>query len=246
MDYLKSILISLGLVVTLVGTAQADTVPFGSGERFTYRLTCLGMEAGIGVLEVLDDITIGGVECYHLVNRIESIGIFSNFFYVRDRIDTYCGIDDLLTRLYKKSECEGKNTDTYTMIFDQVNQTVTRGDSTIRVPAGTRDELTTFYYLRTIKLEPGQTFTMPNTDGTRNRTLQITVGKRETITTPAGTFKTIRVSVDMADAASVFAGKVQAKLWLSDDSDRMVIRLESSLAVGSLSADLVSYQKAAK
>lgn len=232
----------IGLLLLIVGMAGA--APFGAGEKFTYRLTCLGMEAGTGVLEVGENTMVGGIECFHLVNRIESQGIFSNFFYVRDRIDAYSSTSDILTRLYKKTEIEGKNNESYTIIFDQVNNTVTRGDATIRVPPGTRDELSTFYYLRTIPLVPGQSFEMPNTTGTMNRSLLITVGKRETINTPAGSFDTIQVSVDMANASSIFSGKVQAKLWLSDDSRRMVVRLETSLAVGSLTADLVDYKLA--
>lgn len=245
MNWAKCIVL-LTLVCCITGVGLPNPIPFTAGERFTYRLTCLGMEAGIGYLEIGESSVIGGVDCFHFINRIESTGIFSNFFYVRDRIDAYAGRDDLLTRLYKKSETEGKNSDSYTMIFDQANNTVTRDDSTIRVLPNTRDELTTFYYLRTLDLVPGQVFDLPNTDGCQTRTLRITVGKKETINTPAGSFPAIQVSVDMANAASIFSGKVQAKLWLSDDARRMVIRLETSLAVGSLAADLVEYRLAAQ
>jgi hypothetical protein len=245
MNFHKSIVLFI-LVCCILGFGLPNPIPFTAGERFTYRLTCLGMEAGIGYLEIGESSVIGGVDCFHFINRIESTGIFSNFFYVRDRIDAYAGRDDLLTRLYKKSETEGKNSDSYTMIFDQANNTVTREDSTIRVLPNTRDELTTFYYLRTLDLVPGQVFDLPNTDGNQVRTLRITVGKKETINTPAGSFPAIQVSVDMANAASIFSGKVQAKLWLSDDARRMVIRLETSLAVGSLAADLVEYRLAAQ
>jgi hypothetical protein len=245
MGLIRSIVLII-LACCILGFGLPNPLPFTAGERFTYRLTCLGMEAGVGYLEIGESSAIGGIECYHFINRIESTGIFSNFFYVRDRIDAYAGKDDLLTRLYKKGETEGKNSDSYTMIFDQENNTVTREDNTIRVLPNTRDELTTFYYLRTLELEPGQVFELPNTDGFQVRTLRITVGKKETINTPAGSFPTIQVSVDMANAASIFSGKVQAKLWLSDDERRMVIRLETSLAVGSLAADLVDYRLAAK
>ncbi len=157
MGLIRSIVL-ISLVCCIVGF----TLPFTPGERFTYRLTCLGMEAGIGYLEIGESSVIGGVECLHFINRIESTGIFSNFFYVRDRIDAYAGRDDLLTRLYKKSETEGKNSDSYTMIFDQANNTVTREDSTVRVLPNTHDELTTFYYLRTLDLVPGQVFELPS------------------------------------------------------------------------------------
>jgi hypothetical protein len=106
-----------------------------------------------------------------------------------------------------------------------------------------RDELSAFYYIRTLDLEPGMTLELPNCDGEINRTFKVDVIRREEITTELGTFNTLVVDVTLDETASLlFAGKTKATIWLRDDASRMILKLSSSFILGEIKAEITSVE----
>lgn len=90
------------------------------------------------------------------------------------------------------------------------------------------DELSYIYVLRSLPLLVDSTYTLNrHFDDARNPTVIRVVG-RETITTPAGSYGTLIVEMHVKDARR-YKGDGVLRFWLSDDGDRIPVRMESKM-----------------
>lgn len=92
------------------------------------------------------------------------------------------------------------------------------------------DELSYIYVLRTLPLEVDSTYRLNrHFDAGRNPTT-LHVVRRDTISTPAGSFPTLLVEMRVRDARR-YRGEGVLRFWLSDDSLRVPVRMESKLPI---------------
>jgi hypothetical protein len=73
----------------------------------------------------------------------------------------------------------------------------------------------------------------------------ITVARRETVTVGAGTYKAIRLDLQLSKIGKQRALEPhkkfrRASVWISDDADRLLLRIEASVFVGTVFAELQS------
>jgi hypothetical protein len=112
---------------------------------------------------------------------------------------------------------------------------------TIEIPPYTQDPLSVLYYVRTQNLEVGKSLFIDNfTDG-KLYPLEVRVLEKERITVKAGTFDCIVVE-PLLQAAGVFKHEGKLKVWLTDDRLKMPVLMKSKVLVGSISAELTSYE----
>jgi hypothetical protein len=111
----------------------------------------------------------------------------------------------------------------------------------VNVPPGTLDFVALVFRLRTLSLEEGARYTFPVLNGKIVSTVVAEVVGRETLSTKAGKFPTVKVRVPTA-----FNGKFSEKsptfVWFSDDARRIVVRLSTDFAIGRALADLTDYE----
>lgn len=105
------------------------------------------------------------------------------------------------------------------------------------------DELSYIYYLRTLPLPNDTTFLFAHHfDAARNPTVVRVLG-RETVTTPAGEFRTVMVEMRVRDARH-YKGDGVIRLNLSDDAARLPVRVQSQMSVvGAAVLTLESYTR---
>jgi hypothetical protein len=104
------------------------------------------------------------------------------------------------------------------------------------------DELSFLYYLRTLPLDADTALSLArHFDVARNPTI-VTVLRREEIEVAAGRFRAIVVEMRVRDARR-YRGEGTIRVFLSDDSCRLILRLESTVPdAGSASLSLQSYE----
>lgn len=231
------------LLLIFAYTTSAADYPFKVGEKMKFTVYALGMKAGFGEMKVAGNKDINDTPCFHLVTTIESNPLFGSFFYISDRVDCYADKENLLPLKYKKTEIEGDHSDKYTVYYNHEKNLARKNDEkALRMKPNSRDELSTFYYLRTLDLEPGAKYELPNCDGEKNRAFNVEIIRREEVTTEMGTFDAIVVDVTLDDAALIFAGKAKATIWLRDDESRMILKLSSSFVLGEIKAEITSVE----
>lgn len=102
------------------------------------------------------------------------------------------------------------------------------------------DDASFLYFLRTVPLDVGHTYTFDRYFQPEGNPIVIRVLRREQVTVPAGTFTAIVVQPQFK-TPGIFSEKGHAEVWLADDSTHMMLQLKSGLSFGSLNLYLTRY-----
>jgi Protein of unknown function (DUF3108) len=105
------------------------------------------------------------------------------------------------------------------------------------------DDVSFVYFVRTLPLEPGQCYELRRYFRPEGNPVVVRVVRRESVTVPAGTFNTIVVQPEITTSA-IFSQNGRAELWLSDDSQHIPVKLQTSLAFGSINLYLSKVERA--
>jgi len=100
------------------------------------------------------------------------------------------------------------------------------------------------YFVRTIPLEVGKTYEFDRYFRPDRNPVTIRVLRKEHIRVPAGEFDAI-VLQPIIKTKGIFSEGGRAEIWLSDDSNRIMLQMKSKLPFGSLNLYLTSYQRGA-
>jgi Protein of unknown function (DUF3108) len=106
---------------------------------------------------------------------------------------------------------------------DVVKNTIVR-ESNIELPACIQDVLTGLGSLRRLHLDPGQSTQILMSDGRRAAQVKVEAQAREDVTTPAGTFHTIRYEAFLLNGV-VYQRKGRVFVWMTDDERRVPVQL---------------------
>jgi hypothetical protein len=113
----------------------------------------------------------------------------------------------------------------------------------IEIPSCVHDVLGGMFFMRTLNLEPGQSTTVPVTDGKKSVAAKVEAQAREDIKTPEGTFHTIRYEVYLFNDA-LYHRPAHLNIWLSDDRRRLPvqIRVRMQITIGTITLQLEKHE----
>ena len=172
--------------------------------------------------------------------KLVSAGLVSALFKVDDTYSVryeqgFCATGSLLDSM------EGKRHRQTTVTYDRtqnratwVERDVLKNNDVLRraqvdTPHCVHDVLGGILALRGLTIEPGQSTQVPMSDGRRAAQVKVDAQEREEVTTPAGTFKTVRYEANLMNGV-VYPRKGRAFVWVSDDSRRIPVQIRLRLA----------------
>ncbi|NIM19424.1 MAG: DUF3108 domain-containing protein [Candidatus Latescibacteria bacterium] len=220
-------------------------ISFGEGEKFVYSIQYGIISAGEATLEIRNIAYIDSVPCYHIISDARSNRVFSKFFKVRDRFESFMDTLSLTSLYYEKHLREGKYRKDEAVKFDQSAHKAIYKDRVVSIPPRTQDVLSALYYVRALPLELGQSFAVANHTNGKNYPLVVKVLRREQISVEAGTFDCIVVE-PLLRSAGLFKHKGRLTVWLTDDKYRIPVLMQSKVVIGAISAVLKEYELANK
>ena len=229
--------------------ALEKNVPFGPGEKLTFKLKWMFIPAGEAVLEVLPIETINGVRSYHFVMTAKSNSFVDYFYKVRDRIDAHANLEMTHSILYKKNQHEGKSIRDVIVDFhweknkaQYANLKRKRKREPIDILSGSFDPLSAFYYVRLFDFKENSIIERPVTDGKKCVIGRATVIRKEAIKIASGIYDTYLIEPDLKHVGGVFEKSKDAKiqLWVTADKRRIPVKIKSKVVVGSFEGELVS------
>ena len=247
---------ALALCLTLSGASAAQSgtdlaqappppvpaftpVPFAVGERLTYDVKFGAIKVGRGSMEVLDTVTLRGRPAWHTRFRVRG-GI--PFYRVDDVLESWIDRADFNSlRFVQDFEEGGRSREIRYEIFPE--RAVYRENDKAEQPsvADPLDDGSFLYFVRTIPLDVGQTYEFHRYFRPDRNPVVVKVIGRETITVPAGTFRTI-VLQPIIKSKGIFSENGQARIWLSDDAARIMVQMKSRTKIGSLNLYLQSHR----
>ena len=238
---MRRLLFALLLLVALPAAADINDI-FAAGETLDFDLTWVLVTGGSARMTVGP--APGDPAHYRITSIAKSSSSFSFIFSVRDQIESIINRSDFSTIRYQKNLNEKGKKKVDTTTIDETRKTATRvrpfkRTQQIAVPKPVFDPLSLVYHLRTLPLQPGtvQSFTV-FADG-KVYLLEARITKRESIDTPAGTFKTVVVEPKML-AGGLFKDEGDLTIWYTDDVRHIPVRIRSDVKVGAITAALRS------
>ena len=215
-------------------------LPYAPGERLVYDVKFSSIDVGNAVMEVLGLENVRGRQAMHVRFNVKG-GTF--LFRVNDRYESW--IDTLrqvsLRHWQQIDEGSYERQRRYEIMpeIGTYKENEKPEQPTVKEPL---DDGSFFFFLRTIPLEVGKTYSFERYFKPDRNPVTVTVVRRERIKVPAGTFDAI-VLHPTIKAKGVFGEGGQAEIWLADDSTRTMLQMKSKLKFGSLSLYLKSIRR---
>jgi hypothetical protein len=214
--------------------------PFGVGESLKFEIKYGFVSAGTATIGIPDLATVRGYRCYHIVSVAESNAFFSVFFTVRDVVESYMEVRELVPLRFEKRLREGDFRDHDLVIFDRDRNVAVypeQGGRAIPISSGAQDILTSLYYVRMLDLKVGHSVYIDNHADKKNYPLEIRVLRRERVRVGAGSFDCLVVE-PLMKASGLFRQKGKLTIWLTNDERHMPVLMKSKVMIGSISAEL--------
>lgn len=242
-----SLLFSLFLLTPILGQ-QKPTV-FKSGELLRYKMSYSGfLRAGTAILE-LKEKDFNGKKVFYTKGSGWTSGAVKWFFEVDDHYESYFDKDTIKPYLFKRKINEGgykKNRNTsfnYKSNKAYVQDFILQKDTSIFF-SKVQDMLSSFYYLRNrdVKnMKKGEEIAIDMFMDSQVYPFKLRFLGRETLKTKFGTIKTM-IFRPLVQSGRVFKAQESVTLWITDDANKIPIKLSADLSVGSLRADLEAYK----
>jgi len=220
---------------------------FVSGENISFRvfysLVGIYFDAGNATFSI-DKARYNNKQVYHIMGIGNSNERYDWIFKVRDKYESY--IDTATLRPYKfiRNVDEGGYKKYENVTFDHVKNQAISQQGTFSVPPCVQDVLSSIYYARNIdfdKYKPGDKipFSMFLDDEVFN--LYIRYMGKEVIKTRYGKFRAIKFK-PMLIKGTIFEGGEKMTVWVSDDRNKVPLRIESPITVGKVLVDMMGYK----
>lgn len=244
--FARSLLVALSLLVAPAGAALAQggrlSVPYGVGERLEYDVHFGKVRVGSGAMEVAGLDEVRGRETWHTVFTVQ--GGLKFVYRVNDRYESWIDTRTGNSLRYKQDLSEGRRDVERNFEFFPERAVFTENAEpekpSVRNPL---DDGSFIFFLRTIPLTVGETYTFERYFLPDRNPVTIRVLRRERIRVPAGEFDAIVIQ-PVIKSKGIFSENGHAEVWLSDDDARIMLQMKSALSFGSLNLYLSSYRRA--
>ncbi len=218
----------------------AAVVPFGPGERLEYNVKLGIFNAGDAHMEVLGIDSVRGEPTYHLDVAMKG-GLLFGAFGMDSRFESWLDTQLLLSRRYISDESNTgyssyRSFELYPdqMLWDQTDENVT-GPLATALPL---DDISFIYFVRSLPLEVGQTYTLSRYFKKEGNPVVIEVERRAVREVGAGTFNTIVVRPTI-QTDGLFEDGGEAELHFTDDENRYLVYMRVGMPfVGSITLHL--------
>lgn len=224
---------------------------FDTGEWFRFKMSYSGfLKAGEATLTVKDG-NLNGKNVFHVVGKGKTTGAIKWFFKVKDRYESYFDKQTGLPYKFIRDINEGGHTKNIEINFDQANQKAYVNNkkynkkSVIDTKPNVQDMVSTFYYLRnnidTSNLKSGDEIKIDMFFDEENYGFKLKFLGKEILKTPFGKISTLKFRPYVM-SGRVFKEEESLTVWVSDDNNKIPLRIKADLAVGSLRADLDAFK----
>ena len=256
-NYITTVLIMMVLFVSTAfmqapagGGVMKHKDTYQAGEWLKFRVHYGMLTGGYATIDIKDAM-YKGKTVHHIKGYGETTGIVGLAFGVEDHYESWVDKKTDLPYKFLRKIDEGGHTKNKIIEFDQVGNKAHINDlkhnkkTTIDTEPGIQDMVSAMYYLRnnltTDGLKAGDEINLTMFFDGENYPFKMRFIERETIRTKFGKVNTL-VFRPLVQSGRVFQEQESLTIWVSDDDNKIPLRIKAELAVGSLKADLDAYK----
>jgi hypothetical protein len=219
---------------------------FKAGEQVSYivyyNVAGLYIDAGnatfTSTLEKLNNKPV-----YHIIGDGKTNSSYDWIYKVRDKYETFLDTATLQPMKFLRSVEEGGYKKYENVTFNHNSKTAVTTEGVYKIPDCVQDVLSSVYYARNIDFSKYKTDDkIPFKLFLDNEVydMYIRLLGRETVKTKYGKFKAIKFR-PLLIKGTIFEGGEKMTVWVSDDANRVPLRIESPIVVGKIKVDMMSH-----
>jgi hypothetical protein len=240
---MKNILILISMLFLPVFALAQSENSYTSGEKLKFMIYYGPIDGGYIDAE-LKITKLNGKEVYHSKMVAKTTGIADRLYKVRDEYQSYFDPHSVLPYKSIRDISEGKYKK-YNIVhyYHSKNLVVNIENTEFEVPSDVRDMVSVFHYIRNIdynNLMHGDVIKVNTFFDNEIFPFDMRFMGKETITTRKGTFNCIKL-VPFVEPGRIFSSEDDMTIWMSDDQNRVPVRVKFNLKVGSIKCDLIEF-----
>ncbi|HJQ65000.1 MAG TPA: DUF3108 domain-containing protein [Gemmatimonadales bacterium] len=219
---------------------STSAVPFPIGERMRYSAKYGPFSVGEATMEVAGLDTVRGVETVRLRFHVKGGALW---YHLDQLLESWVGRADFRSRRYINDTDErGRKRHNRWEIFPDSGYYREEGVDTTRATVpDPLDDAAFMYWIRTVPLEVGKRYEYQRYFRPDRNPVIIVVEKRERISVAGQKFNAIVVRPIIPKGRGIFAEQAEAHIWLSDDSRRLMLALQSNFSFGTVTLKLKEF-----
>ncbi len=235
-------------LVSLVSYAQElplkkDPI-FMEGEVLQYKLKYGFITAAEATIKVqASDLKFDNKPTYKLVVDAQTSGTFDIFYKIRDHYDSYIDKTDLTPYFYQENIREASYRRQDKARFYQDSKKVVANRGTFTTPTTqTFDLVSAYYFARSLdmaKLKVGDKFKLNYFLGDEISALEIEYMGKEMVKSKLGNIRCLKFSPSIKPGR-IFKKDSRLYLWITDDGNRVPVKAEVEILVGSVTMEIKS------
>lgn len=230
---------------------------FGPGEILKYKVHYGFVNAANAKMVVADGLQyIDGHPCYKIDIYGESIGMFDMFLRIRDNWGTYLDTESIRPERSYRYIQEGKYRKKEIVDFDHTDQSAAVKEyshskkkwkpiESYPVPSNVQDIVSAYYYLRTVDFDHIKEGEIININAFFDKEIydfKIRMIGREMVKTKLGKIRSLVLSPIMPEN-SLFDGENSIRVWISDDINKVPLKIQAQMFVGAVEIDIESFER---
>jgi Protein of unknown function (DUF3108) len=232
-----------GAMATVSAAPSSRIVPpppnyrFPDGQTYVYGVEWHLFSAGTARVNLRDD----GPE-QHVTAIAASAGVANALYKVNDRFEAFFDPHRFCSQRVIKHIEEGSHSRQSELQFDYARGKGILHEKNLKtgeekhaendIPGCVTDVVSGFYYLSSLPLQLGNSYSFTINDGGKTNEVTAHVEAREKVKVPAGTFDAVRVRAEAI--SGVMKGKGTVWAWFTDDVAHMPVQMRSKLGWGTL------------
>jgi len=221
---------------------------FDTGERVEYRIHYGFINAAEARVDIAKNLSqVNGRPCYRINVFGRTTGAFDVFTKVRDTWRSFVDTTTLEPHQFYRNIRENNYRKEETTFFDKRNNkaTVKTKDTTrvFNVPYNVHDIISGYYFLRTIDFHgknEGDIVEVPIFLTDEVTKMRVKYAGKEVLKTKYGRIKVFKLHPLMPNN-KLFKGENSIRIWVSDDENKVPIKIEVDLFIGALAMDIKHY-----
>ncbi|MFZ4403537.1 MAG: DUF3108 domain-containing protein [Pseudobdellovibrionaceae bacterium] len=238
----------------LPGSRRPITDPFRIGETLTYDVHYFKVTAGEMKMKVNPLVAVNGNKSYHFSIDIKSSSLFSSFYRVDDQAEVFLDYADLIPRVFNLHVKESGQLREARSYFDFEKNKAFYWEKKVTKKNGEEEKkqewdilpysqsvFSAIFYMRLFQWKSDKEYAFRVSDDKENLVFKGKAIRREKLSTEVGDFDTVVIKPEFT-LQGTFKPIGDIFIWLSDDDRKLILRIESSIKIGTLVAEVTKIE----
>ena len=222
-------------------TYSQSKFPYQCGEKLKFEIFFGPIGVGYAELIVQELVKKNNKNTFHIVGKGRTAPFFDWFFKVRDVYETFIDTVERVPVKFIRNVNEGGYVINQNYDFYHDQELVKTRDSMYVIPKNSQDMLSAFFFMRTLnnkKIKKAESFFIPIFLDEENYKLKINYLDNEIVETKWGNINCMVFQPQMQEGR-VFKDGSKIKVWISDDNNRLLVKVETEVWAGKIRAILI-------